>query len=110
MRTLRTDGPLAVEWFNPQTVGMLEAQVWGQGFEAPLFCDEVAHRSLGLDALAGAPSLGSPTWGYDSFGDQPVQRTGPIEWNEARNRLAMIGHRHLLAITDGVEVAAEMVS
>ena len=40
-RTLRTDGPLAIEWFNPQTVLMLEAQVWGQGFEAPVFCDEV---------------------------------------------------------------------
>ena len=40
-RTLRTDGPLALEWFNPQTVAVLDAQVWGQGFEAPLFCDEV---------------------------------------------------------------------
>jgi single-stranded-DNA-specific exonuclease len=40
-RTLRTDGPLAVEWFNPQTVALLDAQVWGQGFEPPLFCDEV---------------------------------------------------------------------
>jgi len=40
-RTLRTDGPLALEWFNPQTAALLEAQVWGQGFEAPLFCDEV---------------------------------------------------------------------
>ena len=40
-RTLRTDGPLAIEWFNPQTVLMLDAQVWGQGFEAPVFCDEV---------------------------------------------------------------------
>ena len=40
-RTLRTDGPLAVEWFNPQTVALLDAQVWGQGFEAPVFCDEV---------------------------------------------------------------------
>jgi single-stranded-DNA-specific exonuclease len=40
-RTLRTDGPLAVEWFNPQTVGLLDAQVWGQGFEPPMFCDEV---------------------------------------------------------------------
>jgi single-stranded-DNA-specific exonuclease len=40
-RTLRTDGPLAVEWFNVQTVGLLDAQVWGQGFEAPVFCDEV---------------------------------------------------------------------
>ena len=40
-RTLRTDGPLDAEWFNPQTVALLDAQVWGQGFEAPLFCDEV---------------------------------------------------------------------
>ena len=40
-RTLRTDGPLAIEWFNPQTVLMLDAQVWGQGFDAPVFCDEV---------------------------------------------------------------------
>ncbi len=40
-RTLRTDGPLALEWFNTQTVALLDAQVWGQGFEAPLFCDEV---------------------------------------------------------------------
>ena len=40
-RTLRTDGPLAVEWFNIETVGLLDAQVWGQGFEAPVFCDEV---------------------------------------------------------------------
>jgi single-stranded-DNA-specific exonuclease len=40
-RSLRTDGPLAVEWFNPETVAVLDAQVWGQGFEPPLFCDEV---------------------------------------------------------------------
>ncbi len=40
-RTVRTDGPLALEWFNPQTVALLDAQVWGQGFEPPLFCDEV---------------------------------------------------------------------
>jgi single-stranded-DNA-specific exonuclease len=40
-RTLRTDGPLALQWFNAETVGLLDAQVWGQGFEAPLFCDEV---------------------------------------------------------------------
>ncbi len=40
-RTLRTDGPLALEWFNAETVALLDSQVWGQGFEAPLFCDEV---------------------------------------------------------------------
>ena len=40
-RTLRTDGPLPPEAFNPATVAELEAQVWGQAFEAPLFCDQV---------------------------------------------------------------------
>ncbi|MBK9361978.1 MAG: single-stranded-DNA-specific exonuclease RecJ [Rubrivivax sp.] len=40
-RTVRTDGPLASEWFNAETVALLDAQVWGQGFEAPTFCDEV---------------------------------------------------------------------
>ena len=40
-RTLRTDGSLAIEWFNTATVQILDAQVWGQGFEAPLFCDMV---------------------------------------------------------------------
>ena len=40
-RTVRTDGPLALEWFNAETVAVLDAQVWGQGFEAPLFCDTV---------------------------------------------------------------------
>jgi single-stranded-DNA-specific exonuclease len=41
MRTLPTDGPLPLEWFNAETAALLEAQVWGQGFEAPLFLDEV---------------------------------------------------------------------
>lgn len=40
-RTLATDGPLALEYFNAETVARLDAQVWGQGFEAPVFCDEV---------------------------------------------------------------------
>ena len=40
-RVLATDGPLPLEWFNTATVATLDAQVWGQGFEAPTFCDEV---------------------------------------------------------------------
>jgi len=40
-RTLRTDGPLSPEFFTPDTVRSLDAQVWGQAFEAPLFCDQV---------------------------------------------------------------------
>ena len=40
-RVLPTDGPLPLEWFNAATVAALDAQVWGSGFEAPTFCDEV---------------------------------------------------------------------
>ena len=40
-RRIRTDGALALEYFNVETVAALDAQVWGQAFEAPLFCDEV---------------------------------------------------------------------
>ena len=40
-RKLLSDGPLALEYFNAETVRVLDAQVWGQAFEPPLFCDEV---------------------------------------------------------------------
>jgi single-stranded-DNA-specific exonuclease len=50
-RRLATDGPLALEDFTPQTVAALDAQVWGQAFEAPLFCDEV--EVLGQQLVGG---------------------------------------------------------
>jgi single-stranded-DNA-specific exonuclease len=40
-RTLMSDGPLQAEYFNIETVRSLDAQVWGQAFEAPVFSDEV---------------------------------------------------------------------
>jgi single-stranded-DNA-specific exonuclease len=40
-RTLLTDGPLEPAQFDAKTVRELDAQVWGQAFEAPLFCDVV---------------------------------------------------------------------
>jgi single-stranded-DNA-specific exonuclease len=49
-RRLLTDGPLALEYFNAETVAKLDAHVWGQAFEAPLFCDEV--EVLGQRLLA----------------------------------------------------------
>jgi single-stranded-DNA-specific exonuclease len=36
-RQLATDGPLPLQYFNAETVTRLEAEVWGQGFEAPVF-------------------------------------------------------------------------
>jgi single-stranded-DNA-specific exonuclease len=49
-RRLRTDGPLPLQYFDAATVQVLDAQVWGQAFEPPLFCDEVevvAQRLVG---------------------------------------------------------------
>jgi single-stranded-DNA-specific exonuclease len=49
-RRLLSDGPLAGEYFNPETVQSIDAQVWGQAFEPPLFCDAVeviAQRLVG---------------------------------------------------------------
>ena len=40
-RTLPIDGPLAAEHFNVETVRAIDAEVWGQAFEAPLWADEV---------------------------------------------------------------------
>ncbi|HWI12401.1 MAG TPA: single-stranded-DNA-specific exonuclease RecJ [Burkholderiaceae bacterium] len=49
-RTLLADGPLGIEHFNAATVRALDAQVWGQAFEPPVFVDAVeivAQRLVG---------------------------------------------------------------
>lgn len=46
---LETDGPLEDAWFTTQFIGLLDEQVWGQGFAPPVFCDEfriVSQRVL----------------------------------------------------------------
>ncbi len=44
-RTIETDGPLAEDAATIATVRALDAQVWGQGFAAPLFADSFAIES-----------------------------------------------------------------
>ena len=39
-RVLETDGPLEDAFFTIQFIELLDNQVWGQGFAAPVFCDE----------------------------------------------------------------------
>jgi single-stranded-DNA-specific exonuclease len=49
-RTLRHDGALPADFATPETVRLLDAQVWGQGFEPPVFCDRfelVSQRLVG---------------------------------------------------------------
>jgi single-stranded-DNA-specific exonuclease len=47
-RRVATDGPLPLDCFEPRIVEMLDREVWGQAFEAPLFADEVeiVHQRL----------------------------------------------------------------
>lgn len=49
-RHLATDGPLGAEHFAIETVRAIDAQVWGQAFDAPVWVDEVdvlAQRLVG---------------------------------------------------------------
>jgi len=39
-RTLETDGPLETAHMSLESARMLQAQIWGQGFPAPMFSDE----------------------------------------------------------------------
>jgi single-stranded-DNA-specific exonuclease len=47
-RTLLTDGPLPAEYFDVAAIQLMDAQVWGQAFEAPVFTDlvEVVSQRL----------------------------------------------------------------
>ncbi len=40
-RVIETDGPLEPEYVNYNVARLLEKQIWGQGFPAPLFSDRV---------------------------------------------------------------------
>ena len=49
-RTLRHDGALPADVATAETARLLDAQVWGQGFEPPVFCDRfelVSQRLVG---------------------------------------------------------------
>ncbi|WJF91172.1 single-stranded-DNA-specific exonuclease RecJ [Paraburkholderia bonniea] len=47
-RTIETDGVLEDAYFTPQFVAMLDAEVWGQGFPAPVFSGEFEVLSQAL--------------------------------------------------------------
>ncbi len=47
-RRLETDGPLKNEYRRVELVDVLQQEVWGQGFAAPTFCEEVEVLSQRL--------------------------------------------------------------
>ena len=58
---IASDGALAAEHWNVATARLIEAQVWGAAFEAPVFCDAVevvSQRLVGDKHLKLAVRLG----------------------------------------------------
>ena len=54
-RRMHTDGPLRTEYRRPELVDTLHHEVWGQGFAAPMFSEEVeivSQRLVGEKHLA----------------------------------------------------------
>jgi single-stranded-DNA-specific exonuclease len=66
-RHLATDGPLPPQYFDAGVIALLDAQVWGQAFDAPLFVDEfdvlqqrlVGERHLKLSLRPAGAAKGS---------------------------------------------------
>jgi len=64
-RVIETDGALAPEELTPETIALISAPVWGQGFPVPRFCDEfevaaqrvVAEKHLKLSLTNGGQRI-----------------------------------------------------
>ena len=83
-RTLVSDGPLAAEHFDPATVRLLDDQVWGAAFDAPLFCDAVevvSQRLVGEKHLKLAVRVGGVVRDAIWFGRvEPVGDRVRLAW------------------------------
>ena len=99
-RTLRTDGPLPAEAFTVGTVQLIEGQVWGQAFEAPVFCDEVevvsqrivGERHLKLRVKQGGPggTLRDAIWfGHVDAVPEQARMAYRLSLNEYQGRLSV---------------------
>jgi single-stranded-DNA-specific exonuclease len=99
-RQLRVDGPLPIDGFNLETARVLDAVVWGQGFEHPVFCDEVEvlqQRLVGEKHLKLRVKLQGQVRDAIWFGhDEPIPEHATLayrlaidEWN-GQLRLQML--------------------
>ncbi len=83
-RTIVSDGPLGAEYFDPTTVRLLEDQVWGAAFDAPLFCDRVevvSQRLVGEKHLKLAIRVGGVMRDAIWFGRvEPVADRVRLAW------------------------------
>jgi hypothetical protein len=75
-----------------------------------LFGDEIADSALGSDASSRSRAFDHERRRNEPLGDEAIEGSRLVEWNESGYRLAVVRDCHFLAITDRVEVAAEVIS
>ena len=83
-RTIFSDGPLGSEHFDPTTARLLDDQVWGAAFDAPVFSDAVeivSQRLVGEKHLKLAVRVGGVVRDAIWFGRvEPVQERVRLAW------------------------------
>ncbi|HEY2561574.1 MAG TPA: single-stranded-DNA-specific exonuclease RecJ [Caldimonas sp.] len=83
-RTIVSDGPLAAAHFEPATVRLLDDQVWGNAFDAPIFSDTVdvvSQRLVGDKHLKLALRVGGVMRDAIWFGrSDPVGERVRLAW------------------------------
>jgi single-stranded-DNA-specific exonuclease len=89
LRTLETDGSLDAPHFTLEVARLLEAQIWGQGFPQPLFCDTFdveARRVVGERHLK--LMLKKDGKRYEAMCFNALEQAGPAQNNPNRIRAA----------------------
>ena len=83
-RAVASDGPLDKHHFDAATVRIIEAEVWGSAFEAPVFCDAVeivSQRLVGERHLKLAVRVGGVVRDAIWFGrSEPVADRVRLAW------------------------------
>jgi single-stranded-DNA-specific exonuclease len=86
-RQIETDGPLQTQWRDAQLIDQLQLRVWGQGFAAPTFSEElevVSQRLVGERHLSlKLKHKGEPVDGIQSSAGFSPRRER-VAWRAAR--------------------------
>ncbi len=86
---LETDGSLETGYANAEVAGLLQQQVWGAGFSAPLFLDEftvrnqrlVGEKHLKLSLERGQQRFDAIWFGHDQSLPERIQAAYRLEQN-----------------------------
>jgi len=104
-RQLLSDGPLAPQWFTPETVRLLDQAVWGPGFDAPVFSDRVqvlGQRLVGERHLKLSLKLGGEVRDGIWFGrTEPLSAETQLAYRIALDEYQ--GRQRIQLVVEGAE-------